>query len=391
MKGKHERNAVRTPAGAGAGRPGRARAAAVFLGYLALFFILRLLTPAREFSGRENRVLTQRPAFTAAALFSGDFTSRFESYLTDQFPLRDLWIPLKARCELLSGKRENNGVYYCAGGTLLARYDAPEEDELLERVSYVNLLAEHADCPVYFALIPGAVEVQRELLPANAPGGSQAAVIGAAYDACTARTVDLLTPLESHKDEYIFYRTDHHWTTLGAFYGFGALRQALGLGEAPALPAYEPVTVAEDFLGTACSSSGFTWVEPDIIQTFVPAPAGMTITNYNRGEGAQAPLYDESRLEGVDKYSYFLGGNTPRLTVETENTAGPRLLILRDSYTDCLLPFLLEDCSRIDLIDLRYFKDSLQDYIRSEGFDAVLVLYSAANFSTDENLFLLSY
>ena len=360
----------------------------VFLAFIAAFFALRLILPAREFSERENRYLQQRPDFSFFSLFSGDYTSRFESFTTDQFPFRDVWTTVKARCELFSGKRENNGVYYCDNGVLISRYEAPDSGFLRENAGFVRALTDSVDVPVYFALIPGAAEIQNDLLPSNAPNDSQRDVIEAAYAECGAVSVDMLSALASHSQEYIFYRTDHHWTTLGAFYGYNALRAALGLSPAD-ISSYDRETVSESFYGTAYSSSGFSWISPDSIETFVPDDGSVSVSNYNTGLPEASPLYDRSALEKKDKYTYFLGGNSPRISIETGNADKPSICIIRDSYSDCFVPFLLEDFSRIDLLDLRYFKDSVSAYISDGGFDMVLVMYSVSNFSTDNNLFLL--
>lgn len=361
---------------------------AVFLGFIGLFFVLNLVLPSRDFSEQENRYLQQRPAFTFRALFSGSFTEQFEKYTTDQFAFRDTWTTLKARCELLTGKRENKGVYYCDGGTLITRYDAPDDALIAENVSYLNALTEHVDVPVYFALIPGAAEIEAEKLPPNAPTDSQRAVIDAAYALSEAEDIDMLSPLAAHRDEYIFYRTDHHWTSLGAFYGYNALRSAWGMPPADAA-AYDRRVVTDSFYGTTYSSSGFSWVAPDEIETFVPDDGSAVVTNYGTAEPQITPLYDTSKLEVKDKYSMFLGGNTPRLVIET-GAPGPRLCVIRDSYTDSLIPFLLADFSEIHVLDLRYFQNSVQAYINDGDFDAVLVMYSVPNFSTDTNLFLLA-
>ena len=360
----------------------------VFLGFIAAFFVLRLCLPAREFSERENRYLQLRPEFSLSSLFSGEYTSRFENYSTDQFPFRDTWTTVKARCELFSGKRENNGVYYCGHDVLINRYEAPDSEFIRENAGYVRELTENIDVPVYFALIPGASEIQSALLPLNAPNDSQRDVIDSAYAESGAISVDMLSTLMSHSDEYIFYRTDHHWTTLGAFYGYNAMRGAIDLSPAD-ISSYERKTVSEDFYGTAYSSSGFSWVQPDTIETFISDDNSVIITNYNTGVPEASTLYDESALAKKDKYTYFLGGNSPRISIETGNENKPSICIIRDSYSDCFVPFLLEEFSRIDLLDLRYFKDSVSSYIADEGFDIVLVMYSVSNFSSDNNLFLL--
>jgi len=362
--------------------------AAVFLAFLAAAFVLRLFLPTREFSERENRYLQQRPDFSFTALFSGDYTSEFESYTTDQFPFRDAWTTLKARCEILSGKRENNGVYYCGDGVLITRFDAADENFVRENASFVRSLSENVDVPVIFALIPGAAEVQKDRLPHHALNDSQTDVIENSYVECGTTTVDMLSVLSEHSDEYIFYRTDHHWTTLGAFYGYNALRATLGLPPAD-LSSFERKTVSESFFGTSYSSSGFSWVPPDCMESFVPDPDTAVVTNYNTGSPVVTSLYDESALTVKDKYTFFLGGNTPRLSIKTGLDDKPSICIIRDSYADCFVPFLLQDYSQIDLLDLRYFKDSVSSYIRDGGFDSVLVMYSVANFSADNNLFLL--
>lgn len=361
---------------------------AALIGFIGAFFVLNLLLPDREFSEQENRYLQQSPVFSLKTLVSGSFMEDFEGYATDQFAFRDWWTGLKARCELISGKKENNGVYYCEGGALISRFDAPEDHVISENISYLNALAENAAVPVYFALIPGAAQVQAYKLPVNAPNDSEQAVIDAAYAGSAALNVDMLSLLSAHASEYIFYRTDHHWTSLGAFYGYNALRAAWGL-DAADIDDYERQIVSDSFYGTTCSSSGFSWVAPDEIEIFVPDDGSAAVTGYAASSPQVTGLYDESCLDEKDKYSFFLGGNAPRLTVRTGNADKPKLCIVRDSYTDCLLPFLLDDFSQIDLIDLRYYKDSLSDYIGGGAFDMVLVIYSVANFCEDTNLFLL--
>ena len=362
---------------------------AVFLGFIGAFLLLMVVMPDRDFSQQENRYLQRLPIFSLDALTEGDYTADFEKYTTDQFPFRDAWTSLKARCELLLGKKENNGVYYCAGGALIPHFDVPAKEAVDKNIDYLNALVDNTDIPVYFGLIPGAGEVQSSLLPKNAPIGSQQTVIDWAYGRSRAINIDVQSALDAHKDEYIFYRTDHHWTSLGAFYGYQALCEAMGL-PAPSLSDYERETVSDSFYGTTWSSSGFAWVPPDTMETFVPDDGSVTVTDYGKNPPAEGPLYDTSFLEVKDKYSMFLGGNSSLRSIETGHD-GPKLLVVRDSYSDSLAPFLLENFSRIDLVDLRYYKSSLAAYAAENDFDSILVLYSVSNFSTDRNLFLLEF
>lgn len=363
--------------------------AIVFLAFIFAFFILNTALPDREFSEQENRSLQQRPAFSFDELFSGQYTKDFETYTTDQFTLRDEWITLKAASELALGKQQNNGMFLCDGGTIIEPYEAPEDGKLEANMEALNKLVANTDADVYFALIPGKSDIWAHMLPQNAPRDSEKAAIDYCYSLSDAVNVDIYGKLEEHSGEYIYYRTDHHWTTLGAYYGFSALAESMGL-DCPDISEYSGrETVSEEFYGTSWSSSGFSWVEPDSMEIFVTEPEGLEITNYPQGSPVEGQLYDWSRLEVKDKYSFFYGGNTPLLEIETGVKDAPSLLILRDSYMDSLSPFLLASYSRIHILDLRYYRASLSDYIAQNGFDDVLVCYSIDNFSTDSNIFLL--
>ena len=363
--------------------------ALIFLAFIGAFFILNLVLPDRQFSEQENRYLQMRPEFSFKSLFSGDYTSKFETYTTDQFTLRDEWITLKAASELALGKQENNDVHLCENGTLIEGFKRPENSVLDSNMSALNTLVGNTDAKVYFALIPDKSDLYASLLPKNAPNDSEKEVIDYCYGQSNATNVDIYSALSAHTDEYIFYRTDHHWTSLGAYYGRSALAESMGL-PCPALDSYtDRHVVSEKFYGTTWSSSGFSWVDPDTMEIFVNAPESLKVTSYPQGSPVEGKLYDFSFLEKKDKYSMFMGGNCPMHVIETGNEDKPSLLILRDSYTDSLIPFLLDDFSEIHVLDLRYYRASLKAYIEQNDFDNVLVCYSVSNFCSDSNIFLL--
>ena len=363
--------------------------ALIFLAFIGAFFILNLVLPDRQFSEQENRYLQMRPEFSFKSLFSGDYTSKFETYTTDQFTFRDEWITLKAASELALGKQENNDVHLCENGTLIEGFKRPENSVLDSNMSALNTLVGNTDAKVYFALIPDKSDLYSSLLPKNVPNDSEKEVIDYCYGQSNATNVDIYSALSAHTDEYIFYRTDHHWTSLGAYYGLSALAESMGL-PCPALDSYtDRHVVSEEFYGTTWSSSGFSWVDPDTMEIFVNAPEGLKVTSYPQGSPVEGKLYDFSFLEKKDKYSMFMGGNCPMHVIETGNEDKPSLLILRDSYTDSLIPFLLDDFSEIHVLDLRYYHASLKAYIEQNDFDNVLVCYSVSNFCSDSNIFLL--
>ncbi len=353
--------------------------------FIAVFAVLNLVTPAREFSEQENRYLAAAPKFTFAKLFDGTFTESFEKYISDQFFARDLWVSGKASAERALGKTENNNVFLCSGDMLTERYSEPDPELVTANIDAVNALVGNTDAEVYLALIPGSAAVWSDRLPANADSADQFAVIRDIYSRSDAVNIDVAGALTAHAGEDIFYRTDHHWTSLGAYYGSRAVLEALGMTAAP-LDSYSPVTVTDEFYGTAWSSSGATWVPPDHIEIYAEQ-GDAVVYNYPHGSEEPGTLYDMSKLEVKDKYAMFCGGNTPRLRVETGHE-GKKLLVLRDSYFDSELPFLLGSFSEIDVLDLRYFRTSVAEHIRENDIDAVLVLYSVSNFTTDTSVFL---
>ena len=364
----------------------------LFCGFLGVMVTANALTPDREISQVENRPLAQRPALTVKALTSGEFMSGYESYVTDQFAGRDGWTAAKAYAERLVGKQENNGVYFCEDSTLISRFDAPDAKRLENNAKYVAQFAEKAGVPVAFGLIPTQAYVWADKLPAGAPNYDQRQVYTDVSGALTGKVAladNLWSTLPAHKEEPIFYRTDHHWTSLGAYYGYVGLAEALGYDPVP-LESYQKTTVSTEFYGTVFSSSGVRWVEPDEMDVYVPEE-GITVTSRTydaSGKITEEPrqLYDESFLEKKDKYSMFLGGQQALGIVKTGNADKPKLLIIRDSYSDSLVPFLTPHFSEIHLIDPRYYKLSASQYIADNGIDQALVLYAVPNFVTDANL-----
>lgn len=329
------------------------------------------------------------PKFSFADLASGKFTSSFETYSTEQFPFRDTWTSLKARSELAVGKSQNNDVYLCVDdNTVIEQFVAPEQSVLDKNMAALNKLKENTEAEVYFALIPGKGEVWSSLLPENAPSDNEKDIIDYSYAQTDANCIDVLSPLTEHSDEYIYYRTDHHWTSLGAYYGYSAVAAAMDL-DVNSLDHYsDRHTVSESFYGTTYSSSGFSWINPDSMEIFVDEPENIDIQTYLTEVPTEGTLYDFSFLEKKDKYSMFMGGNAPLHEISTGND-GPSLLIVRDSYADSLVPFLLEEFSEIYVLDLRYYRASLSEFIAENEIDNVLVCYSVANFCTDVNLFML--
>ncbi len=356
--------------------------ALLFCLFIAGFGVLHVVLPDRTFSEVENRYLAQFPTFSWDKLKDGTYTAGIETYLEDQFPFRDGWMGLKTRYEWLLGKREFNNVYLC-GDRLISK--VTKSDRADKNLTYLQQLTEKTDLPVYLGLIPTAAEILRGELPEGAPTMDQLSYIEEAKDS-GAIYVDMAGVLADHAGEDIFYRTDHHWTSLGAYYGYTALMEAMGVTPEPL---GEAVTVSEDFNGTLYSSSGVHWLTPDTMVRYVDGE-GVTVTVNDGMSLSTHGLYVEENLEGKDKYTYFMGGNNPLYIIENPNAlTDQKLLVVRDSYSDSLAPFLSQYFSEIHLLDLRYYRTPVAAYAEQNGMDAIFVCYSVDNFQSDTDVVYL--
>lgn len=360
---------------------------ALFCAFLVGIGTLHLALPDWAWSEAENRTLAKRPVLTAASVADGTFMTDTENYIADQFPGRDGWTGLKARTEQLLGKSEFRGVYLC-GDALINRGDEPGE-QAEKNLGYVSALAEVAEVPVYLGLIPTASEIWGNRLPDGAPVPNQSAFIQRALEETGVSGVDYLSALQDRAEEKLYYRTDHHWTSLGAYYGYAALCEALD-EEAVSLDSFTPETVSADFYGTLYSTSGVHWLTPDTMEYYVPEE-GVTVTDPQESGEEHLPLYDRSYLTKKDKYSSFLGGNRPVCIIKNPNAATDRkILLIRDSYADAMAPFLSQTFAEVHLLDLRYYHLSPAEYAWENGVDGIVVSYSVQNFVTDKNLAFLS-
>ena len=362
----------------------------LFCGFIAAFGIAMLLLPDADFSDNENRVLAQAPELSAKKFFSGEFGTEFEKYLADQFPMRENFVAVKAKAEQWSGKKENNGAYLC-GDTLLVRFNEPDYERIDKNIGYLNALAaalKEAGIAGYITAIPTATDIWADKLPYGAPTADQRAMLEYIKENIDLEYFDTRSVLEAHADEPIFYRTDHHWTTLGAYYGYMALCEALGIEPIPESE-YNKTTLSDSFYGTTYSSSGVRDIPPDSIEAWVEESGFTVIRTDEKGE-SEAELYVDSFLEVKDKYSTFLGGNCPLVVVKNNNNPdGGVLVIFRDSYSDSEVPFIAQHFSEVHLVDPRYYKVGGAMYAQMVGADAVLVNYGLTNLVTTTDLVMI--
>lgn len=370
---------------------------AVFLLLVFGLTVINLLTPVKKHSETENKDLQQMPEFDTEEFFKGKFAEKFELFITDQFVWRDFFVGVKTQTEHLIGKQDTNKVYFAKDNYLIEKQDdAFIDDEQAEKnldrlVEFINTSEEkYGKGHAKVMLVPTAITVLSDKLPAYAPYYDQRAMLEDLEKRLPEGAyVDVLSALEQKKDEYIFYKTDHHWTTLGAYYGYRAYCENIGI-EGTTADDYDVKEVSDEFYGTIYSKARLLKTKPDKMLAYIPKEKQDLKLDYNLGEKQTDTLYQEKFLKKRDKYSYFLGGNNPLVKIDTGVKNGKKLLLVKDSYSHCFAPFLTSDYETIYMIDLRHFNLPLSEYASEQGITDVLVLYNTVNYLNDQNTLKLN-
>lgn len=370
---------------------------AVFGTTLAALFLGAVLHKPTEFSETENRYLGQMPKLTTVKLLDGSFMKDYETFITDQFPKRSFFMGVKTAAERLRGRADDNGVYFGKEGYLFGKYDGAmfESETAKNNISavaeFVKLYRDKFGKEHFkIALAPSSSEILKDKLPAYAPVYNQTGFIDKIKkEAGEDYVIDLGENLKKHADEYIYFRTDHHWTTLGAYYGYEAIAAGLGLEVQP-LEKLKAETVSDDFLGTYDSkvNTGITGgVDADSITIYSSVEIDKSNMMWdNDNDKTFDSIYNMDALKGKDKYTVFFGGNHSVTDIKTPNNTGKTLLIIKDSFAHSLAPFLIKDYDRIVMLDLRYFNKSLKKYLNENETTDLLVLYSTPDFAEDANI-----
>ena len=368
----------------------------VFAALILLLSVLFWAIPDRTFSETENKDLTQAPQFTAERLMDGRFTADIADYMADQFPFRDFFIRVKAAAEMALGKMGNNGVILGEGGTLIPRSESVNTDNLTKNLSAIAAFTKWCEdhgIPTTTAVAGRSADVLHHTLPDFYGSAYSDALWGALTEEAHALNRPILPlrdPLHERAKagEYVYYRTDHHWTTLGAYYGAKEILAEMGEEIAP-IESYTKEVVSDAFFGTTWSTAGMSWIAPDTMEYFrFAGDTDFTTTILDNGTSF-AGFYDRSYLAKKDKYSSFIGGNNALVTV-TKNGGEdrPTLLLVKDSFAHSAVPFLAQHYDLV-IVDIRYYKKSTAALIDEYGVDRVLVLYNIDSLTSSADSVLL--
>lgn len=377
------------------------------IGFAVLIFgfaLAFLILPDNSFSEQENRSLRTFPSFSLEKLASGEFSDEINDYFADQFPMRDTLVGLKGVTEIALGKGENNGILLGDDGQLAERLfavygmesssrtdlDAFDVDHIRASAEGLNRVTDSLNVPFTVLLTGRTVDIAASVFdyPADVSNALQQTVKDALNQ--NVSYVETIPMLREKYDsgEYVYYKTDHHWTAWGAYYAYVEVMKSFGM-EADILPAeaFEKETVATAFYGTAWSAGGMKFVPPDSMEFWL---YGNEDTFTVTADGRELDgFYSRSYLEKKDKYSAFLDGTHDVVTV-TKNTGEerPTLLLFKDSFANALAPFLAQhfDLVLLNLSSARTDYTDVTSYTAQYGADRVLLVYTLENVITADKL-----
>ena len=361
-----------------------------FIFGLAIWFVVN---PKADYSSSEKRYLQQFPETSVDTVLSGEFSEKFETYFADHFPQRNMWVGLNSYYNLGIGLNGRNGVYNSADGYLI---NVPVNKENYVRKN-IRVLAEFkekiGDVPMTVMLAPSTGYIATDKLPLIHDSYNDDT-----YFAETAKTlgesgVNFVDLRETFKQKYaegvqLYYRTDHHWTTDGAYEGYVKLCEKLGVQ--PADKDSFAKTAYGGFYGTTYSTSGYWLTKPDSITVYdnqENTDKNITVKISEDGkDNHYGSMFFYNHIDEDDKYPVFLDGNHALTEIQNKNAKNGTIVVIKDSFSHSLAPFLAENYSKVVLVDLRYYKQSVSDLIKKENPEQVVALYGIDNLATDTDI-----
>ena len=355
--------------------------AAIF-GILVVLALASLLTPEREFSPNENRYLQLKPELSWATLMDGSFTQKAEDYVSDQIALRDTWMETASLVQRAALRLEINDTWLGRSGRYFAKvtpdtFDTDQYHKNLEQVRTFFDSNPDKDCRVM--MVPTPAYMLRDDLPANAPLFDADTCFGTLLNEFGKQAIDLRPALTPNAAD-MYYRTDHHWTSEGALTAYGVWCAATGYAD----QGWALTPMSTTFRGTLYSKV----LLPDSPYDTVSIAAFAAIRSMDCDGEVSDSLYSMAALEEKDHYKIFMGGNYAKVVIDTGANTGKSLLVVKDSFANSFLPFLVRDYDTITVLDLRFYREGVQPL--ADQADDVLVLYELTNFAADKNLYKLN-
>ncbi|MGG7143244.1 DHHW family protein [Clostridium nigeriense] len=361
-----------------------------FTSIIIIFTALDVFNKDITFSEYENRSLAQKPKFYYSSFIEGRFFNNYDRYINDQFIFRDKWINIKSISENILGKKENNNVVYGKKDFLFDKFQNIDKDNLSKNISIINsFISKYDSLNFNLMIIPESFTIYKDFLPYGIKLVDEERYINSIYSEFdnfnNVKSIDIVESLKHNKDSYIYYRTDHHWTSYGAYLAY--LEYCKQNSILPIDINNLKKNTVTDFYGTYFSKSKkmdakadrIDYYDIDNIEVFVD---NLKVDNIN----------DDSKWSSSDKYSAFLKGNNAITLVKNNNkNDNSKILIIKDSYANSFIQFIVNNYKETYIVDLRSFGNNFNDFFEGHNFDNVIIMYNLKNISEDLNISKLKY
>lgn len=398
----------------------------LFCAVLLAFCIIGLAFFARPtVSENEKRELTKFPDFTLESFLSGDYTAEISLWFADTYPLRESMISANSSLNKLYGIKDEQIVgggnaddiptgpadiefnptddgggtgiegLYLNGNTAYQLYFFNQQNSN-SYVSLINSFAEQVGgkAQVYNMIVPLHCEIamsEQTLKKYSASSCDEAIQYMYSNLSDSIIPVDVTPILKAHNSEYLYFRTDHHWTARGAYYAYVAFCEKKEIA-ATSLDSYDQLKF-EGFLGTFYAEAKQPTAmksDPDYVEAFVPNGSNdADVYDSNGNKIAEyAVVYTKAdKYSAGNKYLCFIGGDQPLTKIHNPNiNDGSSIVVVKESYGNAFVPFLVDSYEFVYVIDYRHWNGHLSDFVIENSIDDVLFLNVVNNTSTAERL-----
>lgn len=360
----------------------------IFIYGMALWF---LFAPKTDYSSSEKRYLQEFPETSVENIASGEFGSEFESYFADHFPSRNFWVGFNAYYNLEIGNNGASGVYKCDNGYLINK-PVSTDNKVEKNTNAIVKFKDNVDVPITVMFAPSTGYIADDVLPTVHDEYNDDTYFESASKTFENNGIAFVDLRETFKEAYnngsqLYYKTDHHWTTEGAYTAYAQLCK--NLATEPVAKESLNVEKYDDFYGTTYSTSGFWLTDPDTVEVW-NNPENTDNIKVTITEGTEVNEYDSmyfyDHIDEDDKYPVFIDGNHALTEITNSEAEGGTIIVIKDSFSHCLAPFLAENYSKVILVDMRYYKQSVSDIVAQEKPEQILVMYGIDNFATDTDI-----
>ncbi len=360
----------------------------IFGALIVGFFLANLIKGNSSFSVLEDRDLSQRPAFTWSGLADGSYAEEFEAFESDQFAGRNFFREISTGIRRIGGRREQDSVLLGKRHQLFEDIIVPDEKLLSADIDALNSYsAEHPDVDTHILLVPDAAQILSSDLPARTEVADQEELFTAFEEKLDDDIIwmDGIEAMRRHADDKLYYLTDSLWTTQGAYDVF--LETASGLGiDDPYEASYSFMCASCDYTGSLARRSGYSLGRNEELDVCLPVDNTSYLVTYTDKNETVPSLYDAEALDTADQYNVFLGGEQGVISIETAADNDRVLLVVKDSFANCYIPFLIPYFSRIIVADPEYCEGGIDTMTNAYNVTDTLFLYGGNSFFTDTAL-----